>query len=146
MPNLRELSICSFKLHTVDSVERVFVLERWWDHNNLWSFNGSPDFIPNNMITWRSTVFPKTILIRTRKRMHLLAQRNLFSTWWWHKQKISYSTSENNSTKSTFNILILDKMKIIQVEMKACTVDLANKVHSLIDHDRKEQDLKIQTS
>ena len=37
-------------------------------------------------------------------------------------------------------------MKVIQVETKAYSVDLANKVHSLIDHDRKEQDLKIQTS
>ena len=42
-------------------------------------------------------------------------------------------------------MLILDKIKVIQVETKTCTVDLANKVHSLIDHDRKEQDLKIQT-
>ena len=37
-------------------------------------------------------------------------------------------------------------MKVIQVETKACTVYLANEVHSLTDHDRKEQDLKIQTS
>ena len=36
-------------------------------------------------------------------------------------------------------------MKAIKVETKACTVYLSNKVHSLINHDRKEQDLKIQT-
>ena len=49
----------------------------------------------------------------------------------------------NNSTESVaFYILILDKIKIIQVE----TVDLTNKLHSLIHHGRKEQDLKIQTS
>ena len=44
------------------------------------------------------------------------------------QKKISYSTNENNSTKSTFNIQILDKMKVIQVETTvettACTVDL----------------------
>ena len=37
-------------------------------------------------------------------------------------------------------------MKVMQVETKACTVDLTNKVRLLTDHDRKEQDLKIQTS
>ena len=37
-------------------------------------------------------------------------------------------------------------MKVIQVETKVWTADLANKVHSLIDHDKKEQDLKSQTS
>ena len=39
---------------------------------------------------------------------------------------ISYSTNENNSAQSTFYILILDKMKLTQVETKTCTVDLAN--------------------
>ena len=43
-------------------------------------------------------------------------------------------------------MLILDKMKVIEVETKTCTVCLSTKVHSLIDHDRKEEDLKIQTS
>ena len=57
--------------------------------------------------------------------------------------KITYSTNVNNSTKSTFYILILDKMKVLQVETKACTVDLANKVHWLTDHDIKEQESKF---
>ena len=48
------------------------------------------------------------------------------------------------SLHSTF--LILDKMKVTKVETEACTIELANKVHSLIDLDRKDQDLKIQTS
>ena len=37
-------------------------------------------------------------------------------------------------------------MKVIEDETKACTVDLTYKVHSLIHHNRKQQDLKIQTS
>ena len=81
--------------------------------------------------------------LKDKEEDAFIGWRNLFYTWWWHKQKISYSTNES---KVLLYILILNKMKVLQVETKACTVDLANKVHPLIDHDRKEQDLKIQTS
>ena len=38
MPNLKEPSICSLKLHSVDSVEGVFVLERQWDYEQFIEF------------------------------------------------------------------------------------------------------------
>ena len=59
MPNLRELSICSFNLHTVGSVA-VCLYQRGDEIiNNLWSFNASPEFLSNNMIHEEVLYFPK---------------------------------------------------------------------------------------
>ena len=70
----------------------------------------SPLYALQNSLEWEVCLS----LIRIRIRMYLLARGNLFHTWWWHKQKTSYTTNWNKSIKSTFYLLILSTMKVIQ--------------------------------
>ena len=103
-------SLLILKIYLMLQLYTVIRSCSWWkcfNHAYLLWYNSFPPWdvflkplLPTAKITWCTILrlqwcytFFLCLYFSHVIRKHLLAWRNLFRTWWWHKQNISYSTT-----------------------------------------------------